>query len=160
MVVLADTVLPVIARAIAARVELLTDEADEFAQLTVYPYLTPNPSPPAVDIYPAEPSQDEAAFGPRSRQTFWTVRARVATSDLEGQQLILLALMAPSGDTSLMQAILDYGDDGPLDGHADAVNVVGQTPSGYRPYQTLDTGVLLVGVEWTFAVYTPSENDT
>lgn len=157
MVVLADTVLPVIARAIQARIELLTDEADEFARLAVYPFLMPNPTPPAIDIYPGEPSQDEAAFGPRSRQTFWTVRARVATSDLEGQQDILLALMAPSGDTSLMQAVLD---DPPLDGHADAVNIVGQTPSGYRPYQTLDTGVLLVGVEWTFTVYTSSEFDT
>lgn len=153
--VLADTVLAQIAANLADLIEALADEADEFENLTVYPYRVPSATPPFVDIYPADPSQDFAAMGPRSKQTFWTVRARVATSDSDGQQLMLLALMAPSGPTSLERAILD--EDGWTD-VADAVSVEG--PTGFRLYQDIGTEAPLFGVEWRVTVFTPTGAET
>lgn len=145
-----------IAEALAARVEALTSSADELAELQVVPFRWASPTPPAVDIFPADPSQDDAAFGPRSRQTFWTVRARVATSDSEGQQTVLYALMDPSGPFSMMAALL--AGDPTLDGLADAMNVEG--PTGFRLYQDLSVDHPLLGVEWRVTVYTATGAET
>lgn len=155
MPAVADSVLAVIAAALADTVAALAGEADELANLQVLPFMLTNPTPPAVDVFPADPSQADAAFGPRSRQTFWTVRARVATNDIEAQQTVLLALMAPSGPTSVLRALLD---DPTLDGAADGLNVDG--PTGFRLYQTLGSpqGVqeTHLGCEWRVTVYTPT----
>lgn len=156
MPTVASSLTLAIAEALADRVLELADGADELAELQVVAFRQSSPSPPAVDIYPADPSQDDAAFGPRSRQTFWTVRARVATADEAGQQTVLYALMDPSGPTSMMAALL--ADDQTLDGLADAMNVEG--PTGFRLYQDLAVDHPLLGVEWRVTVYTATGAET
>jgi hypothetical protein len=66
--------------------------------------LNPNPSPPSVDIYPGSPFTETIAYG-RSRQYWFTVRARVSTSDNEAGQDLLLAMMDDGADESVEAAI-------------------------------------------------------
>jgi hypothetical protein len=68
--------------------------------------LVPNPTPPAIDVYPADPFQEALAYGLANNEMFFTVRARVSTSDNEGGQDLLLSLMDPDAATSLAQAVL------------------------------------------------------
>jgi hypothetical protein len=100
--------------------------------LTVFPYMWFNPTPPAIDIWPADPSAEDAAFGPSSTK-FWTVRARVAAVDEEGNQDILLALLEDGGPTSLRAAL---SSDVTLDGLVEGLDVE-QNPTGYQVFRTL-----------------------
>src|SRR3954469_18291675 len=78
----------------------------DVGELQGSPRLLVNPTPPAVDIYPADPSQEDAAFGPFSSLTLWTVRARVSAVDPDANQALLLDLLEPYGSTSVRTAIL------------------------------------------------------
>lgn len=151
--------MPEIAQALADAVNGIASASDQLMELQAVPFMWVNPTPPAVDIFPADPSQDNAAFriadGPANRQTFWTVRARVSTADDESGQQILLALMEPAGDTSIADAIT-Y--DSSVDAVTDAIDVQG--PSGFRLYQSaapvgdLEHQGVLLGVEWQILAYT------
>ena len=66
--------------------------------------LHPNPSPPAIDIYPGTPFTEVIAF--RGKHQYWfTVRARVLTADNEAGQDLLLAMMDADEDESVETAI-------------------------------------------------------
>ncbi len=144
-----------IANALAdAVIGIASSSADELMDLQCAPIMLVNPTPPAVDIFPADPSQDYAAFvdpdsAQASRQVFWTVRARVSTADDESAQKILLLLMEPAGETSIKATIENDSDVADV---VDAVMVNG--PSGYRLYQNpapaadLEHQGALIGVEW------------
>lgn len=150
-----------IAQALADAVGGLATSDDRLMELQAVPFMLINPTPPAIDVFPADPSQDFAAFriadGPPNKQTLWTVRARVSTADDQSGQEILLALMEPAGDTSVANAI-EY-DDG-VGQITDAVEVNG--PSGFRLYQSaapatdLEHAGALLGVEWQVLAYTRS----
>ena len=64
-----------------------------------------NPTPPCLDIYPAEPYQEPAGMGVGNNYVFLTVRARVNTPDYEGAQDLLLQMMDMDGAYSVEQAI-------------------------------------------------------
>jgi hypothetical protein len=64
-----------------------------------------NPTPPCVDIYPAEPYQEPFGMGVGNNTTYLTVRARVNTPDHEGAQDLLLQMMDMTGAYSVEQAI-------------------------------------------------------
>ena len=66
--------------------------------------LHPNPSPPAIDIYPSTPFTEVIAYGAR-HQYWFTVRARVLTADNEAGQDLLLAMMDADEDESVETAI-------------------------------------------------------
>jgi hypothetical protein len=100
--------------------------------LTVSAYMWFNPTPPAIDIFPADPSAEDAAFGPSSLK-LWTIRARVAAVDEEGNQDILLALLEDSGATSLRAAIL--GSDTTLRDLVEGLDL--DQPTGFQVYRTL-----------------------
>jgi hypothetical protein len=68
--------------------------------------LVPNPTVPAIDIYPGDPFQEAAAYGRGNNEMFFTIRARVSTSDNEAGQDLLLSLMDPQASTSVAQAVL------------------------------------------------------
>jgi hypothetical protein len=118
--------------------------------LQVYPYLNPNPTPPSIDIYPADPFQDAEGFSPAKR-LFFTVRARASSADTETSgQLVLLQLLEPTGPTSVEEALCWNG----LGGLVESVTVAAESPSGYRVYPDPGGGPSLVGVEWRLEVLT------
>lgn len=124
----------------------LTSELDG---IQIYPYWVRNPSPPCLDVYPADPFQAPSAFGPEVRALFFTVRARVSLSDLEAGQKTLLALLDPAAATSVEQLLtadglgLDLGVGLPS----------GEGPTGYRTYED-GLGGEFLGVEWRLEVLT------
>jgi len=64
----------------------------------------PNPTPPAIDVYPASPFTEAIAYG-KTRQYWFTIRARVATPDHEGAQDLLLSMMDDGSPQSVEEAI-------------------------------------------------------
>src|SRR5262249_62266756 len=64
-----------------------------------------NPTPPAIDVYPAEPFQEPDSFGPLSRQAIFVVRARVTDLDNDSGQTLLLELMDPASPKSVVAAL-------------------------------------------------------
>jgi len=123
--------------------------AVDVVELQVSPRLLVNPTPPAIDIYPADPSQEDAAFGPFSSLTHWTVRARVTTVDHDANQDILLDLLEPYGSTSVRAAVLA---DKTLGGLAEGMAV--DPPSGMTVYPALEGTASYLGCEWRVRIYT------
>jgi hypothetical protein len=113
---------------IEAALEPLTAAIPE---LQVTGYYQANPSPPSVDLYPAEPSQEAAGFAEPTR-TFWTVRARVQIGDDLAAQQVLIKLLEP--ETGVQAALA-------------GANLSVAEWSGYREYPYELDGRLL-GCEW------------
>lgn len=150
-----------IARALADAVETvdlssLTISGAEIASVT--PFMVFNPAVPAVDVYPADPSADDSTFGPGESLQFWTVRARVAAVDEQGNQEILLALREPTGPTSLRTAILEDTD---LLSLVEGMDV--DWPTGYQPYRSQigaadgASTTTFLGCEWRVRMFVNSE---
>lgn len=97
--------------------------------LQIEPRAVISPTPPTIDMYPSDPSEDAAyaGFGELNGAFLLTVRARVSTADQEAGEDLLLAFM-DDGDLSLSNAILT---DPLLDGIA-RVAPLGRT--GYRDF--------------------------
>jgi hypothetical protein len=112
-----------------------------------------NPTPPAIDLYPADPSTDTESgnFGEswaEIDQGYWVnVRARVAPNDNVANQEVLIELMDPESDMSLVQALYD---DPTLGGHAADVSLVNQT--GFVLVPKVDGSAVHIGVVWRFLV--------
>jgi hypothetical protein len=115
--------------------------------LQVEPLLLINPSPPSIDIYPADPFQESIAFGRANNNMRFVVRARTGTADNRGAQDLLLSMMDPRSTTSVALAILE---DRTLGGDVEHVHVEG--PSSYGVFA--EEGGSLLGCTWT-AVVTP-----
>src|SRR5262245_52277583 len=64
-----------------------------------------NPTPPAIDVYPAEPFQEPDSFGPVNRQAIFVVRARVTDLDNDSGQSLLLEMMDPASPKSVVAAL-------------------------------------------------------
>ena len=103
-----------------------------------------NPTPPAVDLYPADPFQEPDSYGTANRQAVFTVRARVTTADNDFGQALLLDLMDPKSAKSIGAAL---AADGGFGGACQDSTVEG--PSGYIVYQDPGgQGQNLLGCEW------------
>lgn len=122
---------------------VLDDVADMAVQ--VEPRWVPNPTPPCVDIYPADPStdQDLRALGDLLGEPLFTVRARVDMSDTSAGQDLLLALMDDTDPLSVAAAL----EESDLAGLAASVDVRSRT--GY--IRVLDGGDFL-GCMWQVVV--------
>lgn len=108
-----------------------------------------NPTPPAIDIYPADPFRgtESASFLDRG-ELFFTVRARASTADNEAGQDILLHLMDDDDPLSVAAAL---EDDQTLNGLAGSVKVDG--PTGFQPFGDSGAhGGILIGCEWTVTI--------
>jgi hypothetical protein len=103
-----------------------------------------DPTPPSIDIYPADPSQEALTFGKANNERSVTVRARVSTSDHQGGQSLLLTLMDPSALTSVAKAITS---DRTLGGKVSGLGVSG--PSGFGLYADAGGQGSLMGCVWT-----------
>jgi hypothetical protein len=112
--------------------------------LQVWPFLILNPTPPCVDIYPADPFSEQQAYGPlKERDAWFTVRARVVPADFDASQQLLLQLMDWRSDTSVAAAILT---DPTLGGIVEDVLPTG--PTGIIVYTPIQNEGYLVGCEW------------
>jgi hypothetical protein len=110
--------------------------------------MVPSPSPPAVDIYPADPFQEPLAMGPGNNVLYLTVRARVTTADSESGQDLLLSMMDPEASTSMAQAILS---DKTLGGAVGKVHI-NEGPSAFGVFQDTGGDGNLLGCTWTVRV--------
>ena len=98
--------LALIATAIATQI---TDELGGTANpvienLQVEDRRHPNPTPPAIDVYPGSPWTEVIGYG-NQRQYWFNVRARVGTGDNESGQDLLLAMMDNETAQSVEAAI-------------------------------------------------------
>lgn len=135
--------LPQIMDALATQIDtVLSPLIDD---LQVDGRLIPNPTPPAIDVYPGDPFVESLGFGAGNKEMWFTVRARVGTSDNEAGQDLLLQLMDPTGTESMEQAILAGRT---LGGVADVAQVEGPSNYGLFPSGP-DT---LLGCTWRVRV--------
>lgn len=107
------------------------------------------PTPPTIDIYPADPfrTTDAAGFGDVSGAMVFIVRARVNAIDNDAEQALLLLLMDDDEQTSVPAALLE---DQTLNGRAHSIEVDG--PSGFRLYEDVPGQKILLGCEWIVTV--------
>jgi hypothetical protein len=89
-----------IIEAVAASLDPLTSE---IAGLQITSGMNPNPSPPSIDVYPADVSA--LPVSQDGWEESFTVRARVSTPDDLAAQEVLMSLMDSSGPTSVIEAI-------------------------------------------------------
>jgi hypothetical protein len=123
---------------------VLVDVTDVTVQ--VEPRWVTNPTPPCIDIYPSDPSNDPElrTMGDVVGGELLTVRARVDMADTAAGQDLLLAFMDDEDPLSIMQAI---EEDDTLGGVAAAVDYRGR--SGYvRIVESAD----LIGCLWSVLV--------
>jgi acyl-CoA thioesterase len=113
--------------ALAAQIRSVVDDVTDVA-VQVEPRWVTNPSPPTIDIYPADPSSDPEfrAMGERLGAELLTVRARVDMADDIAAQDILLAFMDDTDPLSITAAI---EEDDTLGGVAQTLDV--RSRSGY-----------------------------
>lgn len=125
----------------AAAIRGVLDDVTD-VDVQVEPRMVLNPSPPCVDMYPADPSTDEtlAAFGEDVGGELITVRARVSTADHESGQDLLLALMDDEDPLSVIAAL---NDDVTLNGTCS--DVVVQSRSGYALFPVASGDGILLG---------------
>lgn len=133
---------------IAAALATALTEGVAVDELQVVPRYMLNPTGPSIDVYPANPSQEDSAFGRWPRLTLWTVRARVGVADHDANQDLLLQLLEPGGPTSVRAAIMD---DLTLGGLAEGMDV--ESPSGYLAYTAVDGTGGYIGCEWRVRIY-------
>ena len=131
MSVAVDVLTLQIVEAMVAALEPLRDQVED---IQILPYPMTNPTPPTIDIYPADPFYDAAAFGINGSggcDFFWDVRARTTTADNEAGWKLLYRLVDPVAGIG---AILV--DDDPLAEFGSVAVGEQGTPgvSGFREY--------------------------
>jgi hypothetical protein len=133
-----------LADAVDAITEALEPLTLEVPGLQVCGFFNPNPTPPSIDVYPADPFQDGAGYGVTEKRVFWNVRARVATADGEAASRLLLRLLDPSDPASVEAALAD-GDPAAVVGSDGAV-------SGFLRF-TDDTVGDLLACQWRVEMF-------
>ena len=130
-----------------------TMEADADWDIQVEPTMVLNPTPPAIDMYPGDPSTPSgigghgAAYEDINDGFSLNIRARVSPNDNIANQDVLFDLLDPESDISLVQTLYD---DPSLGGYAADINLT-QT-SGFVLVPKIDGSGVHIGVIWTFLV--------
>jgi len=132
--------------------ELMTQIASEVIppsaegiQVSTEGHLIWSPTPPSIDVYPAEEFQLQESFGQGNTTVFVNVRARVNTPDHDGAQTLILALMDPRGSSSVQQAVLS---DETLNGKVRQA-LVSSGPSNYGIFPDPSGQGNYLGCTWT-----------
>lgn len=111
--------------------------------------MIPNPTPPSIDVYPAEEFMVKAGMGKGNVELQFTVRARVGFSDNEGGQDLLLDMMERTGARSITAAL---ESDDTLGSTVEDASVL-SGPTGFSLFPvTGSTTEQLVGCTWTVRV--------
>lgn len=132
--------------AMASQIE--TQLGSAIPNLQVVARLNFNPTPPSVDIYPAEEFSVADTYG--ERRLRWSVRCRVTTADNEdGQELLLSMMDSPGASASSLAGAIAYDES--LGGTVDRAWVE-SGPTGFSMFADAGGGGNLVGAVWTVAV--------
>jgi hypothetical protein len=126
--------------------QLTAQLASVLSGVQVCAELVYNPTPPSIDVYPADPFLTAEAVGAWS--ALFVIRARVTTADQQGGQELLLDLMDPRSETSLRAAL---AADATFGGVCDD-STVEAGPSGYIAYRDPGGGGDLLGCTWQLRV--------
>jgi hypothetical protein len=122
--------MPTLARMLDAMADQLRGVIDDVTDVAVQvePRWVVNPTPPTIDMFPADPSTDPElrAFGEMLGGDLVTVRARVDMSDNTASQDLLLAFMDDEDPLSIAAALQE---DKTLGGYASSLDV--RDRSGY-----------------------------
>jgi hypothetical protein len=111
--------------------------------IQVTPWANRNPTPPAIDIFPADPFQEPDSYGrPQPQQAVFVVRARVTDLDIDSGQMLLLEMMDPGSPKSVAAAL---AADGSFAGTCQDSSVEG--PAFWGEY-TDASGETLLGCQW------------
>jgi hypothetical protein len=110
-------------------------------------FMNIDPTPPSIDVYPGDPSQDALTFGTQNNEFSFVVRARVTTADHEAGQKLLLSMMDPGSTTSVARAIKS---DKTLGSKVSALSVAG--PSGFGIFNDRNGEGSYLGCTWTVRV--------
>jgi hypothetical protein len=136
---------------VEAMADALEPLRETIPDLQVYPYLNYNPTPPSIDIYPADLFQAPSGFGDDA-EVFFTVRARTTTADHEAGQQALLRMLDRSAPESVEAALTN---DQTLGGVVQSTAVAEEGISGYREYlEDPQANGRLIGCEWRMVVIT------
>lgn len=120
-----------------------------YPTLQVAPLMNFAPTPPSIDVYPADPFQEPAAYGTRNRHGFFIVRARVVPTDYDNGQTILVRLMDYDGAGSVLQAL---AGDWSFGGACQDATCETQTGPAIYPDPFGQGGESLLGAEWRLRV--------
>lgn len=135
----------------ADAVRAVMDASDLAVQ--VEPRMIINPTPPTIDMWPANLPRDEelASFGETAADMagakVFTVRARIGTADADAGQDFLLAVMDEEDELSIAAAL---HDDQTLNGYAAQVIVDGGR--GYTLFPNPEGTAAWLGTEWLVTV--------
>lgn len=116
--------------------------------LQVNPRLVWNATPPAIDMYPADPFQSGIAFGVGNNEIRFIVRAMVNTPDQDSSQDLLLLMMSPHGPASVATAIMS---DTTLGGTIEDILII-DSPSDFGVFADPGNGRSFLGCTWTVEV--------
>jgi len=117
----------------------------EGIQVSTEGHLIWSPTPPSIDVYPAEEFQSQESFGLGNTTVFVNVRARVNTPEHDGAQSLILSLMDPRAATSVQQAILS---DQTLSGNVEQA-MLSAGPSNYGIFPDPSGQGSYLGCTWT-----------
>lgn len=108
-----------------------------------------NPTPPSIDIYPAEEFQEKTGMGRGNVELRFVVRVRVGMADHEGGQDLLLDMMERTGAASVTAAI---ESDDTLGGTVEDASIL-SGPSGFSTFPIAGSATEFhVGSTWTVRV--------
>jgi hypothetical protein len=128
-------------------------EAESPWDVQVHPRMLVNPTPPAIDLYPADPSRDSetGGFGISAEdiaEGYWVnARARVSTGESDSAQDVLIALKDDGSSMCLTRAL---EADPTLAGYANDIAL--DNESGFVLFPTIDGSAVHIGVLWRFLV--------
>lgn len=145
----------------ASKVAILEAMADQIRtaltgadwDFQVEPQMVLSPTPPAIDMYPGDPASAEEfasfadSFADMAAGFVFNVRARIAPTDHDAGQEVLLELSDPASDLSLVQALYDEPT---LGGIAADLNLLSET--GFTLFSDLDPTKAYLGMLWRFVV--------
>jgi hypothetical protein len=134
--------------ALADQIRSVIDDVTD-VDVQVEPRMILNPTPPCIDMYTADPSEDSElrAFGDSVGGELITVRVRVGTADHAAGQDLLLALMDDQDPLSLVEAM---NENDTLDGLASSVYP--RERSGYITFIDSASDAALLGATWQVVV--------
>lgn len=122
--------------------QIRTQLAGNGVDIQVEPRYVINPTPPCIDIYPADPMRDDASagFDDIAGMHVFNVRARVAVADNVSEQDLLLEFLDDESDLCIAGALFD---DPTLGGHATAIGF--ESISGFTLFPTVDGSGVHIG---------------
>lgn len=132
--------------------QALAHNLDAIPGVQVSAYMLSNPTPPAIEIQPAETVYDET-FGRGMDTWTLTIRAHVAQTLDVGAQRRLDRMLAPAGASSVKARA---ESDRSLGGLVEDLRVT--RCAGYRVF-VREGGAQTVGSEWTVQVLAPGLDD-